>query len=183
MHLGRVLPHSMTTPTVVGIDPSLTRTALAAIGAHTVRDGGAAPQWHIIATRADSPLPLRLRHLAVECARLVQLYDPALVVVEEPGFYASRGWRGQMAVHRATGAILAAMPHGTAVLVVDVGTVRKELGIHVRVQLGAKASVAEWYALQGIALPAGAGGRPDNDAADADLLARWGQRHLEEAAT
>ncbi len=152
----------------MGIDPSLTRTALATVG-----------DWRthrVIETKARVALPLRLRKLAINVGTMVEESNPDIVIVEEPGYMAKVGNRAQAAVHRATGAILAALPPHVRVEIVSVGDIRRRFGLG---KPGTKrdvlkAQVVAYLEERGIEIPRNRNGRPDDDVADAYLAALYG---------
>lgn len=155
----------------LGCDPSLTRTALAAIE----RDGQRHPP-RIIETKAQLALPLRLRKLAMYVSAIVLDSNPDIVIVEEPGYMAAVGNKAQAAVHRATGAILAALPPHVRVEIVSVGDIRRRFGLG---KPGTKrdilkAQVVAYLEERGIEIPRNRRGRPDHDVADAYLAALYG---------
>ena len=157
---------------VLGIDPSLTATALASAG-----DAGL--RHVLIRTTPAQPLPLRLRRIADSVYAAVKNWPggpPDLVVVETPGFIQRHG--GMEGVYRAQGAILAGLPAGLRVELVGVARWRNGLGIKVPRGAGKQPFVDFALAL-GAGLPRSPrAGRPDGDCADAYCLAEWGLRIL-----
>ena len=155
----------------MGIDPSLTRTALAALSTD-----GTHRSHRVIQTKAHGALPLRLRKLAIHAGGQVIDINPAIVIVEEPGYMAAVGNKAQAAVHRATGAILAALPPHVRVEIVSVGDIRRRFGLG---KPGTKrdvlkAQVVAYLEERGIGIPHKRRGRPDHDVADAYLAALYG---------
>jgi len=107
---------------------------------------------------------------------MVAAIGPDVIVVEEPGYMAKVGGRAQAAVHRATGAVLAARPPEVPVHIVAVGVIRRHFGLG---KPGTKrdvvkAAVVAYLEERGIEVPKGRGGRPDDDVADAYLAALYG---------
>ena len=160
---------------MLGIDASLSRTAIASAG-------GAGFRHLAIQTSPATPLERRLRHIADAVYEAVTTWPggpPALVVLEEPGFIPThQSVQSVYAMGRAQGAILAGLPEGMPVRVVMVSQWRRDLEIRIPKGAG-KAPIVAFVEQQGIVLPYSPRSRtPDHDVADGYCLAIWGQRLL-----
>ena len=156
---------------VLGIDASLSRTAFATLDT----DGN---QHHeVITTRADWPLPRRLRALADAAYRIATEHQPlALVVIEEPGFVRAQHGVGPItALGRAQGAIIAGLPSALDVEAVMVSRMRSALQVKIpRGKGAAKPAILAYVEARGITVPRLRGGAHDDDVADAYLAACYG---------
>ena len=163
------------TPLVLGVDASLTRTAIASAGGDGFR--------HLaVQTSSGTPIERRLRYLADAIYEAVTQWPggpAAVVVLEEPGFIPThQSVQSVYAMGRAQGAILAGLPDGLPVRVVMVSQWRRDLEIHIPKGAG-KAPIVAFVEQQGIVLPYSPRSRtPDHDVADAYCLAMWGARLL-----
>lgn len=153
----------------VGIDVSLTRTALASFGA--------AQHFTVIKTKPASAATARLRHIADAVYYALRDWpEPVgLVVMETPGFVQRRG--SMEAVYRAQGAVLTGIPSALEVEIVEVYRWRKDLGIRAGKGLGKQPTI-DFVRAAGVRLPTHVGGRVDDDVADAFGLSIWGARQL-----
>ncbi len=159
--------------TIIAIDPSLTRTAL-------VRKSGDDVTWEVYITRPKWGLAKRLRTLAVRVRQaVVDTPDVSLVVIEQPGFVSPGRASGTEATQRVIGALLAALPDVPMELVM-VTRARSAMGIKVKRGKGnAKRAVIAWVEEQGHTLPVSPVAKnPDDDVADAILLAYYAEAHL-----
>lgn len=66
---------------VMGVDPGLAMTGFGIV--ETLPRGGRACNWGTIRTERESPLPFRLKIIYDELKRLVQEWEPGLLVLEE----------------------------------------------------------------------------------------------------
>lgn len=156
---------------VLGIDASLSRTAFA------VLDSDGAQHHEVITTRADWPLPRRLRALADAAYRIATEHLPlALVVIEEPGFVRAQHGVGPItALGRAQGAIIAGLPSALEVEAVMVSRMRSALQVKIpRGKGAAKPAILAYVEARGITVPRLRGGAHDDDVADAYLAACYG---------
>lgn len=156
---------------VLGIDASLSRTAFA------VLDSDGAQHHEVITTRADWPLPRRLRALADAAYRIATEHLPlALVVIEEPGFVRAKHGVGPItALGRAQGAIIAGLPSALEVEAVMVSRMRSALQVKIpRGKGAAKPAILAYVEARGITVPRLRGGSHDDDVADAYLAACYG---------
>ena len=153
----------------VGIDVSLTRTALASLGREQ--------HWRVIKTSPARTQEVRLRHIADAVYYALRDWpEPVgLVVMETPGFIQRRG--SMEAVYRAQGAVLCGIPSGLDVEIIEVYQWRKDLGIRAKKGLGKQPTI-DFVRAVGVRLPTHVGGRVDDDVADAFGLAIWGRRLL-----
>jgi len=157
---------------VLGIDPSLTRTALALVD--TDDPAGVFSPW-VVSTSPEDGLAARLRRLADRCYDVAAHAAPDLIVLEDPPLM--RQGRGDtvFAVPRAQGAIIAGLPSGVPVEVVYVGRWRSVLGIKMKRGAG-KQPILDYMAARGYSVPtvSARSARLDADVADALGLALYG---------
>lgn len=154
----------------IGVDVSLTRTAIATLPSRA---------YAIIPTQAGTPLQFRLRRIAEDIYEFVaplSAAGPVLVVMETPGFIPEgHSVEAIYGLGRAQGAALLglpAMPNVRHVLVTPAAW-RKQLAI--KGGPAAKANVLAYMEARGIAIPRKNLGREsDNDVADAFGLAIYG---------
>lgn len=163
---------------VLGIDPSLSRTALA------LATDDAVPEYRhwTLQTRPDWPLPRRLRYLADGAFDVAAGCRPDLIVLEEPGFIRTGGGRGaEFGLPRAQGAIIAGLPPEIPLDIVTVARWRGRDGLGIRMPRGAgKAPLLAYVAARGIAVPPKrpAGDALDDDVAEAYCIALYGLRNV-----